>query len=92
MTILTHIQSLIRLIRAQAQVRRSLGAVLLRDDDHLLGDIGLTRHTAARLIRDPLTGTDPFGHQVRMSATFTPAAATGAGSFRWATSGSPRPM
>ena len=83
MPALTQILTLIRKIVAQFQVRQSLGPVLARPNDHLLDDIGLTRHAAERLIADP-TMTDPFHGQLR----FTPAAATGAGSCRWATSGS----
>ena len=86
MPALTQILTLIRKIVARGQVRQSLGPVLARADDHLLDDIGLTRHAAERLIVDP-SATDPFHQQLRM-AIFTPAAATGAGSCRWATSGS----
>ncbi|MGQ0566755.1 MAG: DUF1127 domain-containing protein [Gemmobacter sp.] len=83
----TRILHLIRLHLRQHQVRQSLGQVLARADDHLLDDIGLTRHDAERLLsRAP--ATDPFHNQVR----FTPAATSGAGSFHWATSGSSRPM
>ncbi len=81
MPALTQILTLIRKIVAQWQVRQSLGPVLARADDHLLDDIGLTRHAAERLIADP-PSTDPFHSQLR----FTLDAATGAGSCRWATS------
>lgn len=86
MPALTQILTLIRKVVARGQVRQSLGPVLARADDHLLDDIGLTRHAAERLIADP-PATDPFHSQLR----FTPDAATGAGSFHWATSGSSRP-
>jgi uncharacterized protein YjiS (DUF1127 family) len=90
MPALTYILTLIRRIAVQWQVRQSLGPVLARADDHLLDDIGLTRHAAERLIANP-PATDPFHQQLRMTV-FTPAAAAGAGSFHWATSGSSRPM
>ena len=83
MSALTLFLTLIRQIAARRQVQQSLGPVLARADDHLLDDIGLTRHAAERLIADP-PATDPFHRQLR----FTPDAATGAGSCRWATSGS----
>ena len=83
------ILTLIRRIAARRQMQQSLGPVLARADDHLLDDIGLTRHAATRLIANPPV-TDPFHAQLRMTA-LTPAAAIGARSFRWATSGLSRP-
>jgi uncharacterized protein YjiS (DUF1127 family) len=88
--ILSLVLTLIRDLAARRQLRQSLGPVLARPDDHLLDDIGLTRHDAARLIANPGL-MNPFHTQLRMTA-FTPAAAIGAGSFRWAISGSSRPM
>ena len=84
--ILHFVLTLIRQIAVRRQIRASLGLVLARPDDHLLDDIGLTRHAAQRLLVN-LSAIDPFHAKLRMTV-FTPAAATGAGSFRSATSGS----
>ena len=84
--ILTFVLTLIRQIAVRRQIRASLGQVLARPDDHLLDDIGLTRHAAERLLVNP-SAIDPFHAPLRW-IRFTPAAATGAGSCRWATSGS----
>ncbi|MES2666830.1 MAG: hypothetical protein V4712_12060 [Pseudomonadota bacterium] len=51
--ILSVIVSTIAVARKRALVKRSLGPILLREDDHLLRDIGLTRHDVAELIRNP---------------------------------------
>ena len=55
------ISTLFQTLRQQLLIRQSLGRLLARDDTHLLDDIGLTRHDAARLITDPQhTGTMPM--------------------------------
>jgi len=82
MTALTHIVALIHRMQVQAQAQRSLGAVLLRADDRLLDDIGLNRHDATLILRNRLAGLAPYAGQIRMTASFTPAAAIGAGSCR----------
>ncbi len=51
--ILSAIVALIAVARNRAMVKRSLVPILAHSDDHLLRDIGLTRHDADALIRDP---------------------------------------
>jgi uncharacterized protein YjiS (DUF1127 family) len=47
------LKSLLSTLRLRIQLRRSLGPLLARKDDHLLDDIGLTRHEAERLLQSP---------------------------------------
>ena len=42
--------TLIRRAQVRWHLRHSMGALLSREDDHLLQDIGLTRHQAERLV------------------------------------------
>lgn len=44
------LKSLLSTLQLRLQLRRSLGPLLARKDDHLLDDIGLSRHDAERLI------------------------------------------
>jgi uncharacterized protein YjiS (DUF1127 family) len=44
------LKSLLSTLQLRLQLRRSLAPLLARKDDHLLDDIGLTRHEVERLI------------------------------------------
>ena len=65
--------TLIRRAQVRWHLRHSMGALLSREDDHLLQDIGLTRHQAERLVAEapfdsvaadgtPPTRAMPFVH------------------------------
>jgi uncharacterized protein YjiS (DUF1127 family) len=61
--------TLIRRMQVRSHLRRSMGDLLVRSDDHLLADIGLTRHQAERLIADPPTDViSPDGPQPMQTA------------------------
>lgn len=65
--------TLIRRAQVRWHLRRSVGELLTRVDDHLLDDIGLTRHQAERLIAEaPLDDMSPDGPQQMQAATCAP--------------------
>jgi uncharacterized protein YjiS (DUF1127 family) len=61
------LQRLIRRAHVRWHLRRSVGGLLSRQDDHLLNDIGLTRYQAEQLVAeaplDDMTADGPL--QVR---------------------------
>ena len=81
MPFLARILSILRETRLRRRLRSSLVEVLLRADDRMRDAMGLTEDVATRLL--------PTG-PCDLDARLTPAAAIGAGSFRWAISASSR--
>ncbi len=52
------LKSLLSTLHLRTQLLRSLGPLLSRYDDHLLEDIGLTRHQAKRLLHSAAAQPD----------------------------------
>lgn len=61
-------RTLIRHPQVRGHLRQSIGDLLSRSDDHLLQDIGLTRHQAERLVADARLDTAPIDGPLRIRA------------------------
>lgn len=58
--------SFLATLRQRRALQGSMGALLRRSDEHLLEDIGLTRHDIATMIASPVRA--PLGHSAILSA------------------------
>ena len=68
--------NLIRRAHVRWHLRRSVGSLLSREDDHLLNDIGLTRYQAERLVAEaPLDDAPPDGPPPVRTITCAPGTA-----------------